>query len=76
MERFNKFPTFEAFIKHHQTMKKHFLTLFALLLGLNYLNANPVDQEKAKTVGQRFACAKFNNNLLETNDLQLVYTGT
>ena len=57
-------------------MKKHFLTLFALLLGLNYLNANPVDQEKAKTVGQRFACAKFNNNLLETNDLQLVYTGT
>ncbi len=57
-------------------MKKHLLILFALLLGLNYLNANPVDWEKAKTIGQQFACAKFNNNLLEANDLQLVYTGT
>jgi len=57
-------------------MKKHLLTLFALLLGLNYLNANPVDWEKAKTIGQQFACAKFDNNLLEANDLQLVYTGT
>ena len=56
-------------------MKKHLLTLLALLLGITCLNANPVDLEKAKAVGQRFACAKFNNNLLENNDLQLVYTG-
>ena len=56
-------------------MKKHLLTLLALLLGITCLNANPVDLEKAKNIGQRFAYAKFNNNLLENNDLQLVYTG-
>ena len=56
-------------------MKKHLLTLFALLLGLNILNANPVDGEKAKTIGQKFACSKINNNI-KSNDLQLVYTGT
>ena len=55
-------------------MKKQFLMLFALLLGLNTLNANPVNLVKAKNVGQRFACAKINNEL-KNNDLQLVYTG-
>ena len=56
-------------------MKKHLLTLFALLLGLNSLNANPVDREKAKNIGQKFACVKINNEL-SSNDLELVYTGT
>ena len=55
-------------------MKKQLLTLFALLLGFNSLNANSVDLEKAKNIGQKFACAKINNEL-SSNDLQLVYTG-
>ena len=55
-------------------MKKHIVTLLALLLGLNYLNANPVDLEKAKAVGQRFASAKFNTTF-NSDDIQLVYTG-
>jgi fibronectin type 3 domain-containing protein len=56
-------------------MKKHIITLLALLLGINCMNANPIDLEKAKTVGQKFACAKFNKEL-KSNDLSLVYTGT
>ena len=56
-------------------MKKHFLTLLALLLGITYLNANPVDLEKAKAIGQKFACARIDNESIN-NDLQLVYTGT
>jgi fibronectin type 3 domain-containing protein len=56
-------------------MKKHLLMLFALLLGINSMNANPVDKEKAKNIGQKFACVKINNEL-NSNDLQLVYTGT
>ena len=56
-------------------MKKQFLTLLVLLLGFNSLNANPVDLGKAKNIGQRFACAKINNEI-NSNDLQLVYTGT
>ena len=55
-------------------MKKQLLMLFALLMGLNSLNANPVDLGKAKNIGQKFACAKINNEL-SSNDLQLVYTG-
>ena len=57
-------------------MKKQLLTLLALLLSITCLNANPIDMEKAKTIGQKFTSTKFNNNLLENNDLQLVYTGT
>ena len=56
-------------------MKKQLLMLFTLLLGFNYLIANPVDWKKAKIVGQKFACVKINNEI-NTNDLQLVYTGT
>ena len=56
-------------------MKQHLLLLLALFLGLNVMNARPVDRETAKAVGQKFACAKFNNNFTD-NDLQLVYTGT
>ena len=56
-------------------MKKQLLFLLALLLGINYLSANPIDIEKAKAVGQKFACAKFNKEL-KNNDLKLVYTGS
>ena len=55
-------------------MKKQLLTLFALLMGLNSLNANPIDWGKAKNIGQKFACAKINDEI-KGNDLQLVYTG-
>ena len=56
-------------------MKKQLLTLLALLLGLSSLNANPIDLEKAKAIGQKFVCTNFNNELRNC-DLQLVYTGT
>ena len=55
-------------------MKKQLLTILTLLLGISYLNANPVDLEKAKTIGQKFIFTKIDNHL-ECNDLQLVYTG-
>ena len=55
-------------------MKKHILFLLALVLGINYLNANPIDLEKAKTVAQKFACFKFKSGF-ESSDVQLVYTG-
>ena len=55
-------------------MKKHILILLALVLGINYLNANPIDLEKAKTVAQKFACFKFKSGF-ESSDVQLVYTG-
>ena len=56
-------------------MKKHLLLSLVVLLGTTTLNARPVDVESAKAIGQRFAQAKFNNNL-RSNELQLVYTGT
>ena len=55
-------------------MKKHFLLLLALTLGLNYLIANPIDTEKAKHIGQKFVLANFDNEMKNCN-LQLVYTG-
>ena len=55
-------------------MKKHILILLALVLGINYLKANPIDLEKAKTVAQKFACFKFKSGF-ENSDVQLVYTG-
>ena len=56
-------------------MKKQFLFLLALSMGFSTLIANPVDMEKAKTIGQKFACTKINKNL-KNSDLQLVYTGS
>ena len=56
-------------------MKKNLSFLLTLILGINYLIANPIDSEKAKAVGQKFASAKF-NELLKGDDLKLVYTGT
>ena len=38
------------------------------------LNAHPVDVEKAKNVGLKFACTKFEQKA-EPSDFQLVYTG-
>lgn len=55
-------------------MKKSLFLLIAVLFGINVLNANPVDLEKAKTVGRNFISAKFETKS-ETLDLQWVYTG-
>ena len=55
-------------------MKKHLFFLLALILGANCLNANPISIDKAKAIGQKFACANINNDLKD-NDLQWVYTG-
>ena len=56
-------------------MKRNTLLLMlAMLLGMNALQAGSVDVEKAKAVGQKFVCERFNNEL-KSNALQLVYIG-
>ena len=55
-------------------MKKYFMTLMALILGVGMLNAHPVDVNKAKMVGQQFVQANFELNR-QNVDLELVYTG-
>ena len=55
-------------------MKKYFMTLMALILGVGMLNANPVDVNRAKMVGQQFVQANFELNR-QNVDLELVYTG-
>ena len=55
-------------------MKKYLFLLLVVLLGMTTLKAHPVDVEKAKVIGQKFACTNINSQL-KSNDLQLVYTG-
>ena len=55
-------------------MKRYFLIMIALVGGLSLLQARPVDEEKAKVVGQQFVRANFNSET-RSNTLQLVYTG-
>ena len=55
-------------------MKKYFMTLMALILGIGIMNAHPVDVNRAKMIGQQFVQANF--ELSHQNvDLELVYTG-
>ena len=54
-------------------MKKYFMSLMALVLGIGMLHANPVDLNKAKMVGQQYAQTKFENR---SADLQLAYTAS
>ena len=56
-------------------MKKYFMTLMVLVLGVGMLNAHPVDVNRAKMVGQQFVQANFEMNRQQA-DLELVYTGT
>ena len=56
-------------------MKKHFLSLLALILGIGMAQANPVSVSKAKLVGQQFVQANFDMTR-QAGDLTLVYTGT
>ena len=53
-------------------MQKHLILLLACLMSITSLRANPVDQEKARVIGQKFVEANFN---AKSTDLQLVYTG-
>lgn len=55
-------------------MKKYMMTLMALILGVGMMNANPVDVNRAKMVGQQFVQANFELNR-QNVDLELVYTG-
>ena len=55
-------------------MKKCFMTVMALMLGIGMLNARPIDVNKAMMVGQKFVQANFDLGLQDA-DLELVYTG-
>lgn len=55
-------------------MKKYFMTLMALILGVGMLNAHPVDVNMAKMVGQQFVQANYELNR-QNAELELVYTG-
>ena len=54
-------------------MKKYFMSLMALVLGIGMLHANPVDLNKAKMVGQQYAQTIFESR---GADLELAYTAT
>lgn len=56
-------------------MKKYLMSLFALVLGLGMVHANPVDVNLAKHVGQKFVQTNFELSR-QSSDLTLVYTGT
>ena len=56
-------------------MKKHFLSLLALILGIGMAQANPVGVSQAKLVGQQFVQANFDLSR-QAGELNLVYTGT
>ena len=56
-------------------MKKHFLSLLALILGIGMAQANPVSVSQAKLVGQQFVQANFDVTR-QAGNLTLVYTGT
>lgn len=55
-------------------MKKHFLSLLALILGIGMAQANPVGVSQAKLVGQQFVQANFDMSR-QSGELTLVYTG-
>lgn len=56
-------------------MKKQLLSLLALALGIGMAVANPVDQSRAKYVGQQFVQANFDQSRAN-GELNLVYTAT
>lgn len=56
-------------------MKKHFLSLLALMLCMGMAQANPVSVSQAKLVGQQFVRANFDLSR-QAGDLTLVYTAT
>lgn len=54
-------------------MKKHILTLLALVLACISVQANPVGQETARRLGQSFASSNFEFSR-QSSDISLVYT--
>ena len=51
------------------------MSLLALVLGIGMVQANPVSVDQAKSVGQMFVQANFEQSR-QSQDLTLVYTGT
>lgn len=56
-------------------MKKHLMSLLALVLGIGMAQAGPVGESQAKYVGQQFVQANFDTSR-QNAELRLVYTGT
>ena len=56
-------------------MKKYLMSMLALILGIGMVNAHPVDQSRAKYVGQQFVQANFEQTRAN-GELTLVYTAT
>lgn len=56
-------------------MKKYFLSMLALALGIGMAQAGPVSVSQAKYVGQQFVQANFEETR-QSAELTLVYTGT
>mgnify|MGYP003295344283 CR=1 FL=1 len=56
-------------------MKKYLMSMLALVLGIGMVNAHPVDQSRAKYVGQQFVQANFEQTRAN-GELTLVYTAT
>ena len=55
-------------------MKKHLMSVLALMLGMGMATANPVSESQAKYVGQQFVQANFEQSR-QSGELTLVYTG-
>lgn len=55
-------------------MRKHLLLFLGLLFGFQMAIAKPVNVDRAKTLGQKFANANFAKSRQDSN-LKLVYTG-
>ena len=53
-------------------MKKHLMTLLALVLGIGMAQAGPVGRSQAKYVGQQFVQANFDETR-QSAELTLVY---
>ncbi len=56
-------------------MKKHLMSMFALVLGIGMAQAKPVSVSQAKYVGQQFVQANF-DQARQDSEITLVYTGT
>ena len=56
-------------------MKKYLMTLLALVLGIGMAHAKPVSVDQAKSVGQMYVQANFEQSR-QSQDLTLVYTGS
>ncbi len=63
----------QLFSINQSTMKKYFILLFSLLLGIGISDAAPVSVQKAEGVAKRFVETNFGEGFLQ-NGLSLAYT--